>query len=215
MAGTDDTPVHHDYENFLHVAETPAVIDMYNKWTHTYDNDLHPESYTAPIVLSKTVLKYVKDGDRLLDVAAGSGQLARELRERGFKGTIDGLDPAEEFAQRAIDAKLYEKFYYDLITEEPCSIAAESYDHVACCGGFIPGHIHYKAIVELLRICKKGGHVFIGLRHDFIKPGTKLSGMESWVDERVKAGAFKLVDKFTYDNHFRGMDGMVFVIEKI
>ncbi|XP_074650302.1 uncharacterized protein LOC141905359 [Tubulanus polymorphus] len=203
-----------NYEVLLKSPSPLDVVDFYNKWTG-YDEDLSPVHYRGPPVLATTILKYVSDKIvHILDVAAGSGFLALELEKLGYKGSMDGLDPATEFAKQAIETGRYKDFYYDFITEKPCSIAEGSFDHVACCGGLIPGHIHFTGIREMLRLCKKGGYVFIAMRHDFINEGEQLSGLDDYVKDLISSGICNIVERFVFERYFYENEGLVIVLKK-
>ncbi|XP_074651824.1 methyltransferase-like protein 27 [Tubulanus polymorphus] len=201
------------------VAKTPSneeVIDTYNNWTGTYDTELTPDKYRGPPTLAKTVVKYVSDKNtRILDVAAGSGLLVVELRKLGFVGLFDGLDPAVELAKKAIEKKLYEKYYHFFIKpDEPCSLADGSYDHITCCGAIIPGHIHYTGINEFLRLCKKGGYVFIAMKGGYIQPDGQFPGFDDHLKSLVDSGVCDVVERFNFENYFFTDAGVLLVLQK-
>ncbi|XP_074651294.1 methyltransferase-like protein 27 [Tubulanus polymorphus] len=201
-----------DFMNETHVLPKHDIINMYNQWTTTYEKEVG-ENYEAPNRLAESVCRHVHNKKAsFLDVGAGTGLFAEALLKAGFNGHFDGLDPATGFAAKAKERKLYYNFYHEFITEEPCSIPTETYDNIAVCGAIVPGHIHYNAIVELLRMIKKGGHIFIAMREEYTK--TKFSGMDEFLADLENAGKCKVVERSTYTNHYIHYNGLLLVIQK-
>ncbi|XP_074651826.1 methyltransferase-like protein 27 [Tubulanus polymorphus] len=192
------------------------IINHYNNWTDTYEEEMGPKNYRGPSTLAKTIVEYVSDKDtRILDVAAGSGLLVVELRKLGFAGLFDGLDPAVEWGKTVIEKKLYENYYHYFINpDEPCSLADELYDHVTCCGGIIPGHIPFKGIREMLRLCKRGGYVFIVMKHSYIQPDGQFPGFDVYLKSLVDSGVCDLVERSVFDRYLFEDLGIVFVLKK-
>jgi len=187
----------------------------YNKWTHDYEQEVE-KNYAAPERLAEAVTRFVPDKDStFLDVAAGTGLVAEALLRHGYTGKFDGLDPATGFAEKAKQRGLYKNFYHDFITEEPCSVPAEKYDNITVCGGVVPGHIHYKSIVELLRMIKKGGKIFIAMRYEYTTTEGQFLGMDEYLTEMEKLGKLKVAEKSTYENHYIHYTGLILVLEKL
>merc|ERR1711860_270131 len=167
----------------------------YNKWVDTYDEELE-RNYAAPERLAEAVTRFVPDKNAsFLDVAAGTGLVAEALLRHGYTGNFDGLDPATELAEKAKQR--------------------EKYDNITVCGGIIPGHIHYKSIVELLRMIKKGGKIFIAMRYDYTTTDGQFLGMDEYLTEMEKLGKLKVAEKSTYENHYIHYTGLILVLEKL
>jgi len=200
--------------NTTHVVEQQAVVDMYNKWSNHYEKEVE-KNYAAPEKLAEAVSRHVPDKSAsFLDVAAGTGLVAESLIRLGYTGNFDALDPATGFAEKAKERNLYKEYYHEFITEEPCSLPSDKYDNITVCGGVVPGHIHYKAIVELLRMIKKGGKIFIAMRHEYTKTEGQFLGMDEYLVEMEKLGKLKTLEKSTYENHYIHYEGLILVLEK-
>ena len=85
--GPDDRPGYKDVE----------VIEGYNRWAATYENDTNPlirlEERVTPELIGHV------EGQRVLDLGCGTGRYCTLLAERG--ASIVGLDPSEKMLEQA------------------------------------------------------------------------------------------------------------------
>lgn len=149
------------------------LVNTYKKWTENsdYEKDLGAGGYQAHLL----TVQYFTDGyptekradAKILDAGAGTGMVARGLREQGFR-SIDALDPSEEMLNVARKEGLYENYFCDFLTEKQLPIASNSYDGVTAAGCFSPGHVPCVALHELIRIVKTGGIIVIVTRIDYL-----------------------------------------------
>jgi ubiquinone/menaquinone biosynthesis C-methylase UbiE len=147
------------------------MVDGYSEWAQTYDQDLVPGVYTGSEIAGRYVAKMFSGSEksevRILDVAAGTGKVAEELKKRGFTD-IDSLEPAEKMVEIAKKKQLYNNFYMDLIGFNKLRIPDASYDCTVISGGMGENHIPVSAMDELIRLCKPGGLVVIVMREEYL-----------------------------------------------
>ncbi|XP_074656789.1 methyltransferase-like protein 27 [Tubulanus polymorphus] len=173
----------------LHENDNPAEFtEIYNQWT-SYDKDKQV-SYAAPKNLAQVVDKHVQNKDcTIIDIGAGTGLVAAELRKSGFTGRFDAIEPSTGLWKEAQQkGGLYQNCFAEYVTvEKQCSIPTGFYDHAVTCGAVVPGHIPYQALSEILRMVKKGGCVFACFRKDYLG-SEQFQGFNAFLDEIQSEG---------------------------
>lgn len=118
-------------------------------------------------------------GQRVLDVAAGSGNAAIPAAEAGAVVTASDLTPELFDAGRAIAAQRGVELEWVEADAEAMPFADNSYDVVTSCVGAMFAPHHQAAADELIRVCRSGGTIgminwtpegFIGNMFATIKP---------------------------------------------
>lgn len=121
----------------------------------------------------------IKAGQRVLDVAAGSGNAAIPAAQTGAEVTASDLTPELFEVGRAIAAERGVELEWVEADAEAMPFADNSYDVVMSCVGAMFAPHHQAAADELLRVCKPGGTIgminwtpegFIGNMFATIKP---------------------------------------------
>jgi SAM-dependent methyltransferase len=159
----------------------------------------------------------VRPGMRALDLATGTGHLARGLAQRGL--TVTGLDiaPAMIDAAKALDAAQGLAIEYVVGKAEDTGLLPTQYDLVtaACCWHWFD---RPKASAEVLRLLKPGGWLVICSqnwyplgdnvvarteaivqRHNPNWPYGGLDGMTHFAVHDLRAAGFQSIESFSVD----------------
>lgn len=142
--------------------QTPEdSIRLYADWAETYDFDFAESSdYLLPKRVAEHFLNHDGRGP-VLDIGAGTGLLAQELRP-DFVGDIDATDISQEMLDIAAGKGLYRRlFAADLTVGLPCEDGA--YEGVVSSGTFTHGHVGPETLDELVRITQHGGLIAISI----------------------------------------------------
>jgi ubiquinone/menaquinone biosynthesis C-methylase UbiE len=112
------------------------------------------------------------DGDAVLDVGCGTGDLAIELVKRvGESGKIVGIDGSDEMIARACQKVQHRHLPLEFRVEqaETLSFPSHSFDVVVSSFVFhaLPGSLKLSALAAIARVLKEGGHLII---IDFLNP---------------------------------------------
>ncbi|XP_074778825.1 methyltransferase-like protein 27 isoform X2 [Athene noctua] len=129
-------------------AALPERLRLYDGWAAGYEQDVAALEYRAPH-LAAASLAFAFPAPpaeaRLLDVACGTGLVARELHRRGFR-CLHGVDGSVGMLERARSTGLYRQLRRCVLGQEPLPAPA---------GGFLclttrsnPSNLRYKAELE-------------------------------------------------------------------
>jgi ubiquinone/menaquinone biosynthesis C-methylase UbiE len=99
----------------------------------------------------------VQDGDRVLDVGAGTGSLASAVAAVNKRGEVVGIDPSEVFIAHARNAVGSERVRFDVGDAQNLQFDDASFDRTLALlvMNFIPDH--NKAIAEMRRVTRSQG----------------------------------------------------------
>lgn len=178
------------------------VINQYREWVEKSD---YEEIVTGVggYVGHKVAVKYFTDNfpaekraeARILDVGAGTGMVARGLREQGFRH-IDALDPSESMLSVAKKENLYDNYIVEFLTDKQLPIPADSYDGVTAAACFSANHVPCAALHELIRIVKPGGLITIVTRIDYLSDVPEYKDrLEPLMQQLEKEGKWKLLER--------------------
>jgi SAM-dependent methyltransferase len=101
----------------------------------------------------------VHGGDRVLDVAAGSGNAAIPAALAGGKVTASDLTPELFEAGRATAAAVGADLTWEEADAEALPFAAAEFDVVLSCVGVMFAPHHQPAADEIVRVCRPGGRI--------------------------------------------------------
>ncbi|KAL4234677.1 ubiE/COQ5 methyltransferase [Mactra antiquata] len=185
----------------------------YVQWANTYDKDVLWYEYTAHIAVCKKLCEVVtpekKSSTRVLDVGAGTGLVARQLRENGFTN-IDALDPSQAMLDKAKKDNLYKQYIVDYITHSPLAIPANSYDAITGCGIFNESaHVPNEAIIEMIRLVKPGGVIVLICRCNVMVPGGTYENLEPLMNKLVNEKKWKLVSREEWTKYNKKSDAII------
>ncbi|XP_071431024.1 methyltransferase-like protein 27 [Pithys albifrons albifrons] len=147
-------------------SELPERLRLYDGWAARYEQDVAALEYRAPH-LAAAALAFAfpapPAGARLLDVACGTGLVARELHSRGFR-CLHGVDGSAGMLERARRTELYQELRECVLGREPLPVPAEHYDAVTVVGALGEGQVPVTVLPELLRVTKPGGFLCLTTR---------------------------------------------------
>ncbi|XP_045208679.2 uncharacterized protein LOC123560578 [Mercenaria mercenaria] len=185
----------------------------YEKWAETYEKDLHNVGYSAHLaVCTRMCEKFppeTRPHVRILDVGAGTGLAAKELRKQGFKH-IDGLEPQGTMLDKARELDLYENYFQTFITEKPLDIPANTYDAVTGSGIYAEGgHVPCEALIEMIRLVKPGGYIALCTRHVLVQNSEIYKFLEPLMDKLEAEGKWKKESREIWPRFYMDKDGIV------
>ncbi|NXM35944.1 MET27 protein, partial [Oxyruncus cristatus] len=144
----------------------PERLRLYDGWATDYDQDVAALEYRAPHLAAASLafaFPAAPAGARLLDVACGTGLVARELHRRGFR-CLHGVDGSAGMLERARSTGLYQELRQCVLGREPLPGPAEQYDAVTVVGALGEGQVPTTVLPELLRVTKPGGFLCLTTR---------------------------------------------------
>ena len=120
---------------------------LYSEWAATYDAGFAAEmDYRLPTHVAAAFLAHGGTGP-VLDVGAGTGLLAEQLRQMGYTGDIDAVDLSPDMLLAAQCKHLYRRLHQADITRA-LSLAGP-YGGIVSSGTFTHGHVGPDAIAQL------------------------------------------------------------------
>ncbi|XP_046360285.2 methyltransferase-like protein 27 isoform X5 [Haliotis rufescens] len=101
-----------------------------------------------------------RENVRILDIAAGTGMCAEQLRKQGFK-KIDALDGSEGMLEIAREKGLYDRYTLGELGDNTLDAATDTYDAITICAlnESVMKRLPIKAYEEIIRVVKKGGYI--------------------------------------------------------
>ncbi|XP_067948843.1 uncharacterized protein [Watersipora subatra] len=195
---------------------TAEKIEYYSVHAEEYDSEQAEAQFGGPLKAAEALHKYLNGrlDARVLDVAAGTGEVVKLVRRFADYNNIDGLDAAKGMLEVAQQSGLYKELFHMLFTINT-GLPHDSYDVVISCGAIGPGHITLDGFQEMLNLLKSGGYVIIVVRRLYTLeyPGYKeLSPMlNQWESE----GKIKLLEQSIFADFYPGYEGLTIVFKKL
>jgi SAM-dependent methyltransferase len=154
-----DTPLNAAYA--LHGPDD--CLRLYRDWAATYDADFaQGMDYLMPAHVARAFLAAGGQGP-VLDVGAGTGLVARALRDMGFGGAIDGVDISAEMLARATEKGLYRHLSRADVT---LPLTLGLYSGIVSSGTFTHGHVGPEALPHLLAAAAPGAQFAVSIKQD-------------------------------------------------
>ncbi|XP_034541718.1 methyltransferase-like protein 27 [Notolabrus celidotus] len=137
------------------------TVHFYDSWAETYEKDSEKIHYNAPN-LTVDFLDANFPGSRedvqVLDVACGSGLVAKLMVEKGFKHFV-GVDGCKKMLELAAKTNLYQDLSLALLGTQPLPAETGVFDVVILVGGLGEGFIPVSIVRDLCHAAKPGGLV--------------------------------------------------------
>ncbi|CAL1573050.1 unnamed protein product [Knipowitschia caucasica] len=139
---------------------------FYDAWAKSYDQDLSVLDYRAPVISANALSSHFT-GDRntalVLDVACGTGLVAKELRSLGFSRFV-GVDGSSAMLEMAKNAGLYEDVKQCILGSQPLPFQHGTFEAVIIVGALSDGQVPVKVVRELCMLTKPGGFTCLTTR---------------------------------------------------
>ncbi|XP_050724524.1 uncharacterized protein LOC127002512 isoform X1 [Eriocheir sinensis] len=185
------------------------MVVGYNDWSENYEEMMiWKGGYRGPAITLEEALRWVpperRAKARVLDVAAGTGCVGRELHREGFRH-IDAVDPSEGMMKQR-ETGIYTNDFLEFIGSGHSTVPKDTYDLVVTSGGMGEGHISHSGLDDVVRVAKNGGFVIIVMRHEHLQtvPSYK-DKLEPYMDQLEADGKWKKVGstvaRLSYSEH--------------
>ncbi|XP_072209760.1 methyltransferase-like protein 27 [Excalfactoria chinensis] len=142
------------------------LLRRYDGWAGRYERDVAALEYRAPYLAAASLAFAFPSPPAealVLDVACGTGLVARELHRRGFR-RLHGVDGSAGMLELARGSGLYLQLQRCVLGREPLPAPAEHYDAVTLVGALGEGQVPSSALPELLRVTRAGGFLCLTTR---------------------------------------------------
>ncbi len=150
----------------------PAHVTAYfdelgeREWTRFEDGVTPPQSVAVHV---DHLRRFVRPGDRVLDVGAGPGRFTIELARLGADVVVADLSPRqlelnrEKVAEAGLEERVVERVLADVT--DLSRFADASFDVTVCFGGPLSYLLERaeEGLTELVRVTKPGGHVLVSV----------------------------------------------------
>ncbi|XP_050704254.1 uncharacterized protein LOC126989692 isoform X1 [Eriocheir sinensis] len=148
---------------------------------------------------------------RVLDVAAGTGCVGRELHREGFR-LIDAVEPSEGMTKKLRESGVYTNDFMEFIGTGQSTVPRDTYDLVVISGGMGEGHVPVVGLDDLVRVAKNGGFVIIVMRHEYLQTAPSYKDkLEPYMDQLEADGKWRKVERRIVPNFFFDKEGLVYV----
>ncbi len=163
--------------------------ERYDEWANTYESDLDRDfGWYGPLRTVEAGARYIPKDARILDAGAGTGLVGKLLTEAGY-AEIVAMDLSEGMLVEARKKNVYSE-YHQMTMGEPLDFPTDSFGAVVTVGVLTVGHAPARALDELVRVTRPGGHVIFTLRPDLYDEG----GFKEKHAELESAGRWKLAE---------------------
>ena len=148
----------------LHAADSKELEGIYKKWASDYDHDvLELAGYVGHLITSSLLLSKIKNKKaKILDAGCGTGLVGEILSENNYKD-VEGVDFSQEMLDVAIQKQVYQSLRLVDLTKN-LDYEDNLFDAIICAGTFTCGHVGPEALLEMVRITKKGGYICFTVR---------------------------------------------------
>jgi len=148
----------------LHAADSKELEGIYKKWASDYDHDvLELAGYVGHLITSSLLLSKIKNKKaKILDAGCGTGLVVEILSENNYKN-VEGVDFSQEMLDVAIQKQVYQSLRLKDLTKN-LDYEDNLFDAIVCAGTFTCGHVGPEALLEMVRITKKGGYICFTVR---------------------------------------------------
>merc|ERR1712115_565034 len=190
---------------------------FYDAWSDKYEDDLViVGNYTGYIKCAEAFLKLgLNHQVSILDLAAGTGLLGRELTSQGYTN-IDGLDRSLGMLGQARKQQIYKNYIHASVEGlGTIPVNNDSYDVIVSSNGFAPGQIYPSAMPELLRVVRPGGYILIAMKDGYNTQSQRFAMMDTNIQALVRSKELELtIGPVIFKNFMLNNDGRFYMMRK-
>ena len=148
----------------LHAADLVELEHIYKNWAKKYEDDvINLAGYVGHLITSELLLSYLRNTQaKILDAGCGTGLVGEMLNKNNFKNLI-GVDFSQEMLNIAKQKNVYQSLELVDLTKN-LDYEDSLFDAIVCAGTFTCGHVGPEALIEMVRITKKGGYICFTVR---------------------------------------------------
>jgi len=137
------------------------TVAYFSRWAKTYDEGPLKRWFTT---VHREVIRAVdpQAADNILDVACGTGKALRSMAALAPSGRLAGLDMSEKMIEQARSlASDIPNLEFHVGSADCLPFEEGTFDHVTAMNAFHHFPDQMKALQEMVRVLKPGGHVYI------------------------------------------------------
>lgn len=143
-----------DLENAYALNGPSDCALLYAEWAASYDSGFARDmDYRLPAHVAAAFLSHGGAGP-ILDVGAGTGLLAEQLRALGCTARIDALDLSPQMLEKAAEKKIYDHLLAADVTQ--AFATPRLYQGIVSSGTFTHGHVGPEALDFLETVTQPG-----------------------------------------------------------
>ncbi len=158
----------------------------YDAWAADYDRDVESVRYNLPALAAGLFGRHVApDAGEVLDAGCGTGLLGEPLHLLGYHDLV-GVDLSPEMLARAKARGVYRELQaMDLGAR--LDFPDDRFAAAAALGVLTPGHAPPRALDEMLRVTRPGGHLIFTVS----RPAFEEGGFEAHMEAIGAAGRWE------------------------
>ncbi|XP_045119492.1 methyltransferase-like protein 27 [Portunus trituberculatus] len=189
------------------------VMSCYDSWSVSYDKMMVDGTYNGPRMALEEVLNHVpvnlRSTCRVLDVAAGTGQLGTMLASTGFR-LLDAVEPSLGMLKILREKNVYNTLYDVYMGNDDITIPPDTYDVVVVVGAMGENHLPVTSVDDMVSVTKPGGFVIIVMREEnLVTVEAYRDKLEPHMDSLVERGYWTRVTRKVVPYYFCDKDGLV------
>jgi ubiquinone/menaquinone biosynthesis C-methylase UbiE len=141
-----------------------AVAKKYfDRWALTYDRSIlqHVIFRASHEMFIKEIKTIERDGLRVLDIGCGTGELAKKLTSRLNGAEVHGVDISKTMIAKASEKKMERPVRFKIGSADALPYKDNSFDVITCSHSFHHYPDKDKAVSEMHRVLKPGGHLMV------------------------------------------------------
>jgi ubiquinone/menaquinone biosynthesis C-methylase UbiE len=137
------------------------TVEYFSRWAKTYEKGPMVGFFAT---VHDEIIRVIdpKPADNILDVACGTGRALRAMSTAANAGRLAGVDMSDKMIEEAKDkARDIPNLEYHVASAELLPFTDGTFDHVTVMNAFHHFPNQKKALQEIVRVLRPGGHVYI------------------------------------------------------